>query len=261
MGRVALGVEYHGTGFFGWQAQQGLPTIEDSLVAALSQVANHRIELTCAGRTDKGVHALAQVAHFDTSAQRADHNWLLGANTLLPQNIAIKWAQVVPASFHARFSAIDRSYCYMIYNHRSRPACLSNRVTWICYPLDVDCMTQAAQYLLGEHDFSSFRHSQCQAKTAVRTIYQLSVERQSDMIMISIRANAFLHHMVRNIVGVLLVVGSKKSPPQWVLQVLQGRDRRFADTTAPAYGLYLAAVSYPDNYSLPKPQPLNFSVL
>ncbi|MEM9243290.1 MAG: tRNA pseudouridine(38-40) synthase TruA [Pseudomonadota bacterium] len=249
--KVALGIEYHGLRFHGWQQQLNLRTVEEELTRAVARVANHPVELFCAGRTDKGVHALGQVVHFETEADRQDHNWLLGINAFLPADIAVKWATTVLPSFHARFAATARSYCYIIYNHQSRPACMARQFTWIKYPLSAESMAQAGQYLIGEHDFSAFRASACQAKSPIRTIHHLSVHRQGDLIVLKVTANAFLHHMVRNIAGVLIAIGANEAEPKWALQVLNSRRRDLGGVTARPDGLYLTKVTYPDDYQLP----------
>lgn len=242
--RIALGIEYDGSHFYGWQAQQNLPTIQEHLQQALSKVANEPIEVFCAGRTDAGVHALGQVIHFDTQAVRDSHAWIAGTNTYLPPSVSVKWAQQVSDEFHARFSAKSRRYCYVIYNHAVRSALLASRVTLHHRLLDADKMHQAAQYLLGELDFTSFRSSQCESKTPMRNVHEITVTRRGHFIYVEIEANAFLHHMVRNIVGSLMEVGAEEHPPKWIQEVLQARDRRLAAEMAPPMGLYLVSVKY-----------------
>ncbi|MCP4473642.1 MAG: tRNA pseudouridine(38-40) synthase TruA [Gammaproteobacteria bacterium] len=250
--RIALGVEYDGSAFHGWQAQQsGIRTVEQQVAQALSRVADNEIEVVCAGRTDRGVHAWGQVVHFDSTVVRPIHSWMLGANSNLPSDVAVQWAHQVADDFHARFSALKRRYRYLIHNHRSRPAIHAQRLTWITQPLAEVRMVQASLCLLGEHDFSAFRASECQAKSPTRRIESLTVERRDHWIIIEITANAFLHHMVRNIVGTLLAVGCGKQPVEWVAQVLQGRDRRAAGATAPAHGLYLIKIDYPPQFNVP----------
>lgn len=249
--RIALGIEYNGHDFYGWQAQQNLVTVQGCLEIALSQIANEPINVFCAGRTDAGVHASGQVIHFDTQSKRDSRAWILGTNTLLPPTISVRWAQEMDNEFHARFSAVYRRYRYVIHNHSTRSALFSNRVTWFHPHLNAEEMHEAAQYLLGELDFSSFRSSQCESKTPMRNVQEISVKRHGDFIVVEIQANAFLHHMVRNIVGVLLEVGTKKRPPIWALEVLHAKDRRMAAETAPAEGLYLIQVGYPEAYCLP----------
>lgn len=238
--------------FFGWQSQENLVTIQGSLETALSHIADESIKVFCAGRTDAGVHATAQVVHFDTSASRQMAAWTFGTNALLPSDIAVCWAQQVDTDFHARYTALSRRYRYFIYNYPARPAILTGRVAWHYGPLNIDAMHQAGQYLLGEQDFSAFRSAQCEAKTPMRNVQSLTVTRSNDYVVIEVSANAFLHHMVRNIVGVLLEVGSGAKEPQWVKAVLESKDRRQAAVTADAGGLYLIKVAYPDKYRFPE---------
>jgi tRNA pseudouridine38-40 synthase len=249
--RIALGIEYNGHGYYGWQAQQGLPTIQATLETALSKVANEPIMLFCAGRTDANVHATGQVVHFDTRAKRHIDAWIWGTNSHLPPSIVVKWARHVDYSFHARFTATARRYRYIIYNNPVRPAILSTRVTWHYYPLDIERMREAGKYLLGEQDFSSFRSSQCNSKSPMRNVTEFNVSRQGDFIYLDIQANAFLHHMVRNITGSLVKIGSDYKDPKWMLEVLQAKSRRVAAETAPADGLYLTRVEYPEPYKFP----------
>lgn len=251
MRRIALGIEYNGFGFHGWQAQHNRPTIQGTLEAALSKVANEPITLFCAGRTDANVHATGQVVHFDTHAKRHIDAWIWGTNSYLPPSIVVRWARHVDFSFHARFTARARRYRYIIYNHPVRPAILSNRVTWHYYPLDVERMREAGKYLIGEQDFSSFRSSQCNSKSPMRNITEFNIFRKGDFIYLDIQANAFLHHMVRNIVGSLGKIGSRHREPEWMQEVLQAKSRRVAAETAPADGLYLTRVDYPEPYIFP----------
>jgi tRNA pseudouridine38-40 synthase len=251
--RIALGVEYDGTHFHGWQVQEGTRTVQGCLEQALSRVADHPLQVVCAGRTDAGVHAVAQVVHFNTHVHRSPRSWVLGVNANLPRDLSIIWARPVPEDFHARFSAIGRTYRYIILNRWTRPALLASRACWECRPLNEARMQEAATYLLGEHDFSSFRALACQAKSPIRTIRQLSVERQEELISIHITANAFLHHMVRNIAGVLMAIGLGKYPPIWAEQVLEARDRTVGGATAPAQGLYLVGAEYPAHFNIPSP--------
>ncbi len=250
----ALGLEYDGSDYHGWQNQIGLATIQGKLETALSTIADSPIAVFCAGRTDRGVHAMGQVAHFHTEVVRSTEAWLHGGNRYLPQDIGIQWVQQVDNDFHARHSALSRRYQYVIYNRRVRSALHATRMTWHYRELDAEAMHLAAQFLLGEHDFQSFRASGCQSKSSTRTIYQLDVERQGDRVIISIHANAFLQHMVRNITGVLLRVGMGEQPPDAAQTVLLARDRRLGDVTAPPYGLYLTGVSYPEHYQFPEPE-------
>lgn len=249
--RIALGIEYDGSSFHGWQSQRNSLGVQSVVEHALRRVANHSVSAICAGRTDTGVHASGQVVHFDTHADRDNHSWMMGANSYLPKHVAVLWARPVNESFHARFSAIERSYRYIIQNRLARAAIGADHVTWWYKPLYVERMQAAAGYLLGEHDFSSFRAAECQAKTAVRTLHSLKVWRSGEFVYVDIRANAFLHHMVRNIVGVLLAIGGGDRPTDWAYDVLQKRDRRQAGVTAPPNGLYLVQVKYPEEHSIP----------
>lgn len=252
MARVALGVQYDGAGFQGWQMQRpGVRTVQSVLEPALAQVANHPVRLVCAGRTDSGVHGVAQVAHFDTVAVRPDRAWVLGGNAHLPPDLSVNWACAAPDDFHARFSALARRYRYLILNQSQRSALWRQRATGYYRPLDADRMRCAGQLLLGEHDFSAFRAAQCQAHHPIRTILELTVQRYDNLIVLEVEANAFLHHMVRNIVGVLLAIGVGDRPVAWAQEVLERRDRTQAGVTAPADGLYLLAVRYPERFNLP----------
>lgn len=253
--RIALGIEYDGSGFYGWQRQQEVASVQQTLEQALSQVANQPIELFCAGRTDAGVHATGQVVHFDTTAQRDIKAWVMGTNALLPDQIAVRWAKEVPESFHARFSATARRYRYVIYNHKQRPAILRHGLSHYHQDLDIELMQQAAPVLLGEQDFSAFRAIQCQSKTPFRNIHHLMLERVGDYVILDIKANAFLHHMVRNITGSLLEIGMQRKPPEWLAQVLHSKDRTQAAATAKAGGLYLVAVDYPEHFAIPQVSP------
>jgi tRNA pseudouridine38-40 synthase len=254
--RVALGIEYSGCHYFGWQKQDISPTVQEALESALSEVADEKIHVICAGRTDTGVHALQQVVHFDTSVQRETKAWQLGANTKLPKDIAVTWALNVDDEFHARFSAENRTYQYLILNRRARPAVYNGLVTWEYQKLDFDRMKQASLCLLGEHDFTSFRASACQAKSPIRTIHQLDIKQSGDWYLITISANAFLHHMVRNISGVLMAIGKGKKEIIWCNEVLESKDRKAAGVTAPPHGLYLVDIKYPEKYIIPMPDNL-----
>lgn len=256
--RIALGIEYNGRDYYGWQAQAHLPTIQGYLEAALSIIADEPIKIICAGRTDAGVHAIGQVIHFDTEANRSSRAWILGTNSHLPDSISVRFAESVDDSFHARFSAIARRYRYIIHNHMSRPAILTSRVTWHYDVLNVATMQEAGQYLLGEQDFSSFRSAECESKTPMRNVHSVDVFRSGDYVVIDIQANAFLHHMVRNIVGVLMRIGAGFNEPEWMQTVLAAKDRRKAADTAPAAGLYLTQVFYPLPYSFPERDPILF---
>ena len=250
--RIALGIEYNGSLFSGYQMQsQGTRTVQEELEKALSKVASEPVKLTCAGRTDTGVHATGQVVHFDTAKQRELKAWMLGGNTNLPRDISIHWVRQVSEQFNARFSAVSRSYRYILFNRKARPAIFQHNVAWSFERLDEGAMNQAAQYLLGEHDFSAFRASQCQAKHAVREMQDISVKRTGEYIILDIKANAFLHHMVRNIMGSLMLIGRGEQKKHWMQELLQGRDRKKAGMTASAAGLYLVNVEYPVEHGLP----------
>lgn len=252
MHRVALGIEYNGAEFSGFQKQpSGVATIQQSLESALSQIANETITLVCAGRTDAGVHASGQVIHFDTLAVRPDKAWVQGVNALLPDAVSVRWAKAMSPHFHARFSAQDRTYRYLIYQNRSRPAIGAQQLTWERRAIDVKKMRSAAQYLVGEHDFTSFRATQCQAKSPVRTVRYIELYEVGELLVLEIRANAFLHHMVRNITGVLLAIGAGEKPIAWCREVLQARDRREGGVTAKPDGLYLVHVGYPEQFAVP----------
>ncbi len=252
--RVAARIEYHGGHYHGWQAQPHLsvPTAQEALESALWEIAGQQVRTTCAGRTDTGVHGFAQVVHFDDHVGRSLKAWVMGTNRHLPADIRVHWAQEVGEAFHARFSATARRYRYIICNTPIRPALLHDLVTWYRHALDIQLMNNAAETLLGEHDFSAFRAASCQASSPHRCVTACKVSRQGDYVVVDITANAFLHHMVRNITGSLLAVGSKSSPVEWFETVLQNRDRTQAADTAPAEGLYLVDVTYPDAFALPK---------
>ncbi|HFD12313.1 MAG TPA: tRNA pseudouridine(38-40) synthase TruA [Crenotrichaceae bacterium] len=250
--RIALGIEYDGTAYHGWQFQSNCQSVQACVDRAVSQVANEQITVVCAGRTDAGVHALEQVVHFDTSAQRVHYAWLLGVNNYLPDDIRIIWAQPVANTFHARTSAIARSYHYGILNRQVHSALDRHRLCWYNRQLDEKAMQQAASYLIGEHDFSSFRSAGCQSKSPYRRLYVIDVYRDGEKLWVKIIGNAFLHHMIRNIIGVLLKVGSGQHQPAWANEVLQARDRKVAGITATAGGVYFAGILYPPEFSLPK---------
>ncbi|MEO7726211.1 MAG: tRNA pseudouridine(38-40) synthase TruA [Burkholderiales bacterium] len=251
--RIALGIEYNGSGFCGWQTQLSGCAVQDALERALSQVAGEKIGTICAGRTDAGVHALAQVVHFDCAAARPDSAWVRGTNTSLPATAAVTWVQQVPAEFSARYAATERRYQYVLLNHAVRPALNDCRVAWMHAPLDIARMREAAASLTGEHDFSAFRSSECQAKSPVRELRRLDVRKSGDYVVFDLTANAFLHHMVRNIVGCLVYVGKGRHAPGWAGEVLASRDRGQAAPTLEAAGLYLAHVSYDAKWGLPAP--------
>ncbi len=252
--RIVLGVEYDGSEFCGWQSQPQACGIQDALDCALAEVAGERIVTVCAGRTDAGVHALAQVVHFDTTAQRPLTAWTRGANALLPDGVAVNWAKQIGEDFHARFSATGRRYVYWMLNRPQRPGLMHKRVGWFHQTLDMDAMLRATRCLLGEHDFSAFRAAECQARTPVKVLREVHISRRGEMIRFEFAADAFLQHMVRNIVGSLVYIGCGRQPSEWLDELLQSRDRtRAAPTFSPA-GLYLAAVQYDPVWALP-PQP------
>lgn len=253
--RIALGVEYDGSGFSGWQRQASpeLPTVQAAVESALSSVADHAVSLICAGRTDSGVHATGQVVHFDCRVDRGQRAWVAGSNSQLPESVRIKWASTpMPQEFHARFSATARRYLYLLYDANVAPAILVGQLTHTRAKLDLLAMQEAAQYLLGEQDFSSFRAAGCQSKTANRCVHWLTVQRRNNFIVIDVQANAFLQHMVRNIVGMLLDIGSGIKPPLWAKELLMAKDRTAGSATAGARGLYLVNVQYPQRFSLPQ---------
>lgn len=250
--RVAAIIEYDGSHYSGWQLQEGQPTVQGGVEQALSKVANEPIRVTVAGRTDAGVHAAAQVIHFDTNAARTSYSWIRGANSNLPPDVALLWAAEVDAAFHARFSATGRRYRYVILNRAIRPTYFSGRVTHEYRSLDVARMQQAVQYLIGTHDFTSFRSMECEAKSPVREMRALTVERRGELVHVHAYAQAFLHHMVRNIAGVLMTIGAGEREPSWAREVLDARDRRQGGITAPPDGLYLTAVEYPESFRVPQ---------
>ncbi len=250
--RYALAIEYDGSSFFGWQKQRQSPTVQEVLEHALSKVANEPCQVTVAGRTDTGVHACSQIAHFDTCAQRDQRSWVLGLNSNLPESAAVLWLTQVQDEFHARFSALSRRYQYRICNRWIRPVLMRKHSAWCHRPLNDQAMHQAAQLLLGEHDFSSFRASGCQAKSPIRTISAVSVIRQGEWVTVDITANAFLYHMVRNIVGSLMEVGQGERDVEWFKQVLAARDRTCAGMTAAPQGLYFISAQYPQKFGLQK---------
>ena len=249
--RLALGIEYDGTDFSGWQRLSHGDTVQGALEKALSFVAAHPVEVTCAGRTDAGVHGRCQVVHFDTDVQRDLRGWVLGACSNLPASVAVLWAQPVEPTFHARFSARSRRYRYRILNRQVRPALDARYVTWERQPLDAARMHGAAQALIGEHDFSAFRAISCQAAHARREVMAVSVRREEEHVVVEIEANAFLHHMVRNIVGSLLPVGRGEQPVAWMRELLEGRNREVAGPTAPASGLTFLGPRYDAPWGLP----------
>jgi tRNA pseudouridine38-40 synthase len=251
MPRIALGIEYDGSAFRGWQSQESAIGIQSLVEQALAAVADHPIDVMAAGRTDAGVHALMQVVHFDTTAQRTDRAWVLGATSNLPKQISVLWAREVSEGFHARYSAQARSYRYYILNRPIRPAIGADYLSWVREPLDAARMHVAAQHLLGEHDFSSFRAAQCQSRTPMRFVHSVTASRAGEIIELAITANAFLHHMVRNIAGVLIAIGTGEQPVDWTREVLETRDRTQGGITAPPSGLYLTGVRYAPALQLP----------
>lgn len=256
--KIALGVEYDGQQYVGWQRQNIPNTVQAELEKALSMVADDTIETQCAGRTDAGVHAIQQVVHFETDVIREEHAWVFGGNSNLPDDIAISWAQKVDDEFHARFSAEKRIYQYLILNRRARPGLLQGKVSWQCQPLELIRMQEASRCLIGEHDFTSYRAVACQAKTPTRIIYDLAIEQKDDLFSIIICANAYLHHMVRNIAGVLMAIGSGKEEVTWANDVLLAKDRTAGGVTALPDGLYLVDVKYPIRFNIPPSPGLMF---
>ncbi len=250
--RTAAIIEYDGSGFCGWQVQDGERSVQRCVEQALSYVADGPVRVTVAGRTDAGVHACAQVVHFDTGVSRSDYEWLRGANSKLPRDVALRWVGRVDSEFHARFSANGRRYRYIVLNRPVRPTYLAGRISWEYRALNVAPMHEAARRLVGTHDFSSFRSAHCQAKDPVRELRRLDVWRDGEFVFIEVEANAFLHHMVRNIAGVLLSVGAGEQSPDWVSAVLSARDRTAGGATAPADGLYLVGVDYPARFGIPR---------
>lgn len=261
MKRIALGIQYDGAAWKGWQTQPDGNTVQDVLETALGRFAATRIRTVCAGRTDAGVHALEQVVHFDTGVAREPFSWVRGVNAFLPPSVAVRWAHDLgdvtgggEDAFHARFSARSRTYHYVIYNYPVRSPLLVGRAGWVFQPLDAEAMHRAAQHLIGEHDFSAFRAVECQARTPVRAMHAISVQRRGDMVMFTLTANAFLHHMVRNIVGALVYVGKGRQNEAWMGELLRGRNRSVAAPTFMADGLYLAKIDYDPRWGLPQGQ-------
>ncbi len=251
--RIALGLQYDGSAFYGWQSQSDVKTVQDELERALKGFATVRLPTVVAGRTDTGVHALGQVIHFDTDLNREPFSWVRGVNAFLPPTIAIQWSKPVSEAFHARFGAFERTYYYVLYVHPVRSPMLVGRAGWVYMPLDVEAMRAAAAHWVGAHDFTSFRSSECQAKTPIKHMRQIDVEAHGAFIHFRFRANAFLHHMVRNLMGCLITIGRGRQPPEWAVEVLAARDRRAASPTFMPDGLYLAKVGYPAEYELPEP--------
>lgn len=249
--RIAAIIEYDGSCFSGWQRQEQARSVQGVVEEALSKVANEPIHVTVAGRTDAGVHAAAQVIHFDTGATRSEYSWVRGANSNLPSDVAVLWAGQVEGGFHARYSATGRHYHYLILNRPIRPTYLARRVTHEYRQLNVASMQEAAKYLIGEHNFTSFRAAECQAKSPVRELRALEITRQGELVCVRAHANAFLQHMVRNIAGVLMSIGAGEREPRWAREVLEARDRAAGGVTAASEGLYLAAVTYPESMKIP----------
>jgi len=249
--RLALGIEYDGSAYSGWQVQPHSRTIQAALEAALAQVAAGPVALTCAGRTDAGVHARAQVAHFETAAVRRARAWVLGANAHLPRDISVQWVQSVPGHFHARYSALSRTYRYLILNRAARSALAAERALLVHQWLEIEPMREAAASLIGEHDFTAFRSIECQARSPVRMLRRLQIERRGDWVVMELSANAFLHHMARNLVGLLLSIGLGRARPEAARRQLEARIRESHTVTAPAWGLYLWRVDYPPQFGLP----------
>lgn len=253
MRRVAFGVQYDGAAFSGWQSQLHGSTVQDTLERALATFTGTPLRIIAAGRTDTGVHALGQVVHFDTELQRLEFSWVRGINALLPRSVAVMWAREVSADFHARFSASQRHYEYVLFIGPVRPPHFVGRAGWLHTPLDVDAMCEAATCLLGEHDFSAFRSSQCQARSPLKHMRRLDIAARGGFIHFRFSADAFLHHMVRNIMGCLVAIGRGKYPPGWLAEVLESRDRRVAASTFMPDGLYLMRVDYPERFAIPAP--------
>lgn len=254
--RVALGVSYNGSAYEGWQSQLSRLTVQDKLEAALGKFTQSKVSTLCAGRTDSGVHGLMQVVHFDTEVERDPNSWVRGTNAYLPKDIAVQWAQVMPREFHCRASATARRYAYVVLESVVRPSVEAGRVGWVYRGLDEKAMQQAASYLLGEHDFSSFRAAACQALSPVKTMHRIAISHRGEPMQrywrFEFEANAFLHHMIRNIMGCLIMIGDGRQPPHWILDVLAKRDRDAAAPTFSPDGLYFLGPVYPDSWNLPK---------
>lgn len=256
--RIVLGVGYDGESYQGWQTQPNGITVQDRLEFALQKFSNCKVQTICAGRTDAGVHAIEQVVHFDTNLKREMYSWVNGVNAFLPSSIVVLWAREVevtegfdPDNFHARYSAFSRTYHYILYNHPIRSPVWAGRAGWFFRPLQLSSMLEAASYLPGEHDFTVFRAAGCQAKTPIKQMYEVTIRQQGDLFVFSLRANAFLHHMVRNIVGALIFVGVGKRDPTWIQDLIESRDRSLAAPTFMPDGLYLAKVGYDQKWNLP----------
>lgn len=262
MKRIVLGVQYDGMSWRGWQTQPGGRTVQDELEGALKKFCLKEVTTTCAGRTDAGVHAFEQIVHFDTDLERDLFSWVRGVNAFLPSSIAIRWSHELTYdpldNFHARFSATARTYHYLLYNHPVRSPLIAGRAGWIFRPLDIEPMREGAGHLIGTHDFSAFRAAECQAKTPVKTMHDIQINRQGDFIVFTLQANAFLHHMVRNIVGSLIFTGTGNQPPDWVSRILANRIRSHAAPTFMADGLYLSKITYDEKWGLPQNSSVSF---
>lgn len=258
--KIAAAIEYCGSNFHGWQRLKADRSVQQCVEVALSKVANHPVKVICAGRTDAGVHARYQVIHFETDASREPHSWVFGANANLPADVSLIWAKQVDEDFHARFTAIARSYSYIILNRAARSGLYSPLLTWESRSLDEGRMAKAAAYLVGKHDFTSYRAQACQSHSPLREIYSLQVKRQDNYVIIDVRANAFLYHMVRNIAGVLMAIGSGQKDIEWSRMVLEAKNRSVAGTTAPSEGLYLVNVEYPAHFKIPSADISNYGI-
>ncbi len=254
MAKYSAGIQYDGTSYCGWQRQSSVTTVQQVVETAISKIANEPITIFCSGRTDTGVHAIEQIIHFESKAIRDDYAWRMGCNSSMPKDVRLMWCHTTADDFHARFSATARKYQYVIHNARTQSALIRDRVCWISQKLNEHDMHQAAQFLLGENDFSGFRASGCQAKTPYRHVHNISVDKKNDFVIVTITANAFLHHMVRNIVGSLIEVGKGRQKPQWIAHLLAEKNRTKAAATALACGLYFVKVSYPKKYNLGQSQ-------
>ena len=250
--RLALGISYNGLGYQGWQSQSSGQTVQDKLEMALGQFTAQRVSTLCAGRTDAGVHGLMQVIHFDTPVDRAESAWVRGTNARLPHDIAVQWAKVMPQAFHCRASATSRRYAYILLDSPVRPSIDTGRVGWVYKPLSLERMQQAAQHLLGEHDFSSFRASACQALSPIKNLMRINISRHGVYWRFEFEANAFLHHMIRNLMGCLIMIGDGRKEPDWILDVLAARDRDAAAPTFSPYGLYFVGPRYPAQWGVPE---------
>lgn len=250
MGRIALGLAYDGSAWQGWQTQPHGQTVQDTLECALAEFAQMPVPTICAGRTDTGVHAAMQIVHIDTPLERRMESWIRGVNTFLPRSINVAWAKDVDVSFHARFSALSRTYTYLLWRGRVPPALWVGRAGWTHHSLDLDAMRAGAHYLIGEHDFSAFRSSQCQAASPIRTLTRLDIEEQGPFVVLTLQANAFLHHMVRNLLGTLLQIGQGREATDWTRMLLAQSDRRLSAPTFMPDGLYLSSVDYPAHFGI-----------